>query len=409
MTVPALVVDIGSENVVALCAEYDDKGDFAVLGVGIQPCEGMNRWRIEEPEELASALSTATDEAMESLSAPLTSVTLGVSSPGFRHYFKKGSIGLQPPGKAISSDDLMHVINHARQVILPSGMEQLQALPVGFEIDGEKSVSRPLGQRGRRLDVDALIVSAPTAEVDALEETVASADLVAHGLVYRPLASALAVSDADERQEGIAILNIDNWTTDVGVFHNGTLTYANTLPLGGAHITHDLATLLNMAFDDADELKREHVEFPHHLIGENSVCEVRQVGSDQLRQIKQSVVCEIAQSRVIEIARLIRKDMERAGYSRLLAAGIGITGDSANIKGIERVIKSEFGDTRVVKKVPKITGQYSRQLNKPEYAAAIGLAFYALNREMEELEPATAQVNWKSRVKAIWSLVGTGR
>jgi cell division protein FtsA len=275
-------------------------------------------------------------------------------------------------------------------------------------VDGVGNLKKPLGKKGGRLNVSTIIVAAPKDTIDSLEQTLHSAQLTARSMVYRPVASALSVTEEDERIEGVAVADIGGWTTDLAIFANGRMEFAMTLPVGGSHITSDLASLLNMSFEDADELKKSEVEFPGTGVSDGKVSQVRQIGSEASRPIKQQVLCEIAECRILEIAKFIRREIEKSGYSRQIVASIVLTGGTANIRGIERVFKREFDNMRCVTKAPSVASHPKRALNDPSLASATGIALFTLSSEAEDLEPASGQADWKQRVKAFWSLVGNG-
>jgi len=245
-------------------------------------------------------------------------------------------------------------------------------------------VREPIGMSGVRLEVEVHVVTAAVASVQNVIRSVNRAGLTVHDVVLEPIASAEAVLYPDERELGVLVIDIGGGTTDLAMLRDGAVWHTAILPLGGDHITNDIAVGLRTPMADAEALKKRHGCALTALVPAEETVDVPSVGGRKPRQLSRQVLSEIIQPRVEEIFTLVARELTRAGFQDAATAGVVVTGGSSIMQGVPELAESVF-DQPVRRGVPFSLGGLAEVVQSPTYATGVGLALYGARRQ----QPAT--------------------
>lgn len=403
-TDPVVVLDLGSTHALALAAQWDEEQGLCILGVGSAPCRGMKRGVVNDLEEVARAADSALRGVQTSIGRSISKVTVSVSGTQIEAIDARGLKPIHPRGRLITHQDVLEVINHSRAIVLPPDREQIQALPKKFVVDGIKDVMRPIGTAADRLEVISYVVTGDHETREKLEQLLALNARTLEQMVYAPIAAGVGVLAQDELSAGSAVLDIGAGKSELGIFLGGSIAYAVTLPIGGGHVTSDLALLLKTSPEEAERLKLSSGHARASEVSDNDSVEVTQVGQGHSRPMQRHVLCEIIESRMRELAVMVRQHMDRSGTNGKLLGGLTLTGGGSRLAGVEGLFEEVLTPLRAKVAEPSI-----RHPELPPYGAAIavGMAMFTL-QSYEELEPASGFGNWQDRVKSLFSFLGRG-
>src|SRR3989475_6723291 len=258
--------------------------------------------------------------------------------------------------------------------------EIIHALPQNFIGDDGEGIRDPIGMSGVRLEVEVHVVTAAVTSVQNLVRSVNRAGLAVHDVILEPLASGDAVLYEDEKELGVVVVDIGGGTTDVALFRNGAIWHTAILPLGGDHISNDIAIGLRTPSPSAEDMKKRYGCALTALVPAEETVDVPSVGGRKPRQLSRQVLSEIIQPRVEEIFTLVARELSRAGFQDAATAGAVVTGGSSIMQGVPELAESVF-DQPVRRGVPYTVGGLAEVVKSPMYATAVGLALYGARRQ----------------------------
>ena len=374
-------LDIGTTKVCAVVGEGDEGGDVQIAGVGLVPSSGIRKGVVVDIEATTRAIIEAVDRAERMAGVKVDSLYTSVSGEHIGSTNSRGVVAISRGDHEISAPDVERVIEAARMAALPaSDREIVHLLPRGFVVDGHDGVRNPVGMYGARLEVEAHIVTGTSTVLANLMKCVQRAGLEVEEVVLEPLASAEAVLTSPERELGVVIADIGGGTTSVGVFVNGGLTHTAILPIGGHHITSDIAVGLRTPVAEAEKLKVRSGAATPAETSEGELIEVFNVGDREPRILPRRVLCEIIEPRLLEICHMLRLQIRRSGYAHLVPAGIVLTGGTALLRGITRFV-SEKLELPARMGLPEQVGGLTDAVGSPVYATGVGLVLYGVRHQ----------------------------
>lgn len=400
------VLDLGSTKAVCLTARRSDSGGIDVVAMSQVPCRGLKKGVVADLEEAAHATSEVTRKVESALGEPLSEIIVGIGGAHLEGINSQGFVPITPSTKPISSDDVLRVVNHSRQLMMPPDREQIQALPREFRVNGQRNITRPVGMAGSKLEVMTYIVTGHTPHVQNLERVLQMADRQVGAMVLMPLASGLGVLGHQDLDLGCVVVDIGGGTTDVAVFSGGSLAYHACIPIGGQLVTSDLSKLLKTSPEEAERLKLKYGASLARTVPEADGIDVTQIGQELSRPMQRRVFAEIIESRMRELAVMVRQQIEKSGLYGVLPGGVVITGGGSQLPATDALFEEVLQHLRVRKGTPKVDGQLKHTIARPDMATAVGLARYAMDNPDDDLETGGNGAGWKERVRSIWTMFG---
>ena len=379
-------LDIGTDKTVALIGEFDGE-EIRIVGLGEAPTKGIKNGMIANIDATASAIRAAVEEAEHMADCQVHSVVLGIAGNHISSLNSEGMVKIKDG--EVTRDDISRAIDTAKAVSIPPEQQILHTVIQEFIVDNQAGVQDPLGMSGTRLVVKIHIITGATTAVQNLEKCIQRAQLIPETIVLQPLASALAVLTDDDQDLGVCCVDMGAGTTDISVFTNGSIRHTAVIPFAGELLTRDLAQALRTPYDAAEHIKVYHGAAVDTLDGMDEMIKVPSIGDERRsRQVERQVlVTEVLQPRMTELFYIVLNELDRAGFTDQLSAGIILTGGSSLMAGLVDLAEDVF-DLPVRVGVPsRRMGGLSERVRNPKYAAAIGLlcqAFDEMETQVEE-------------------------
>ena len=346
-----------------------------MVGVGTAPSRGLRRGVVVNIDSTVEAIKVAVAEAEQMAGVEVGGVYAGVAGGHIKGTNSRGVVAVSGKDREVSAADVARVVEAARALNLPQDREIIHVLPQSFSVDDGDGVREPVGMSGVRLEVEVHIVTGAVTAVQNVVRSVNRAGLAVHDIVLEPLASAEAVLYDDERELGVLVIDIGGGTTDAALYRDGAIWHTAILPLGGDHITNDIAIGLRTPMADAEDLKKRYGCALTALVPAEETVDVPSVGGRKPRQLSRQVLSEIVQPRVEEIFTLVARELARAGLQDTPTAGVVVTGGTSIMEGVPELAEAVF-DQPVRRGAPLGVGGLADVVRSPIYSTAVGLAVY---------------------------------
>lgn len=377
-------VDVGSESVRCVIGRAPEKpGELPhILGVGTAKTFGMRRGHVIDPVSVAQSIDSALAEAEKISGVSVDGATFSINGQSVMSHNSKGAASVEG-GEHVTERDVDQAISAGSIVQLPNNQRLLELIPIGFSVDGEEETQDPVGMKGGRLEVDAVIVSVSEVHLKSLEKAIVTANINCNGIQPVVRAGAEAVLTRDQRERGVMYIDIGAQTTSLAVFEETRLRRIAVVPMGSANITNDLAIGLRVEVDLAEKIKKECAAIGNGL----SIGEVFDVEwDDETHSFKASDIDMIVRARLEEIFEKLAKSLKKLGQHSRLPSGIILGGGGSAIEGVEEVAKDILKlpcKRAEVSTYETSTGDVLGQ----EWSAAVGLMLFD-DREFNRLHKA---------------------
>jgi cell division protein FtsA len=368
-------LDVGTTKICAIIAEPSPTGGLDIVGVGASPSRGLRKGVVVNIDSTVEAIRKAVAEAEQMAGVEVSSVYAGIAGGHIRGVNSRGVVAVSGKHREVNASDIDRAIEAARAINLPQDREIIHVLPQAFVVDDQDGVREPLGMSGVRLEVEVHIVTGAVTSVQNVVRSVNRAGLTVQDIVLEPLASAEAVLAADEKELGVLLIDIGGGTTDVALFREGAIWHTGILPLGGDHVTNDIAVGLRTPTAEAEDLKKRYGCALTSLVREDETIEVPSVGGRKPRQLSRQLLSEIVQPRVEEIFTLVARDLSKGGLHDAATAGVVVTGGTSIMEGVSELAEQVF-DLPVRLGLPEGLGGLADVVRSPIYATGVGLAVY---------------------------------
>jgi cell division protein FtsA len=398
------VLDIGSSKVACLAAMDDGEGGFDLQGLAVAECKGVKRGIVTDLEETSRAIDAACRRVEQQIGQKIESVVANVTGSHIEGSNAMGFVPIYPRSRQITREDVLQVINHSRQFMIPPDREMIQALPKEFKIDGQRGIQRPIGMNGSRLEVSTFVVTGQTTHIQNTEKAVAMTGRRVDQMIVSGLASGLGVLTPDEIELGAVVVDIGEGVTDVGIFQGGSIAYCGAIPIGSGLVTSDVSKLLRTSPEEAERLKVLHAHATAAGIQENDSVEVVQIGHPAPRALQRKVLCEITESRMRELAVMVRQQIEKSGLYAVLPGGVVLTGGGSLLSGTDKLFTEVLKHLRVRRAEPKLYGGHGMDTDRAGLATSAGMARFAIQCFEDELGPASGG-GIKATIRSIFSLI----
>ncbi len=376
MDAPIVVgIDVGTTKICTLVAREEPLGKMRILGVGLEPSQGIKKGVIVDLSAASQAIARSVEKAERTSGLEIASALVSLAGSHVSSVNSRGVVGIT--GQTIDQEDIARAVESARAVAIPHNREIIHVIQRGFTIDGQDGIRMPLGMHGYRLEVETHIITAAAATVENLRQCVAASGVEVSQFVLNPLASAEVVLSETERQMGVVVCDMGGGTTDIAICIDGDVWHTAVLAVGGNHITSDIAHGLRLPVSQAEEVKIQH---GHALISEVAPEEyfvIRPFGEESPVQINRQELVHIIQARVEEIFGLVLQEIKRSGYDGLLPAGMVLTGGSSALPGIRTLASRSLGLPVRIAQPENLIGMVDK-LNSPAFSTGVGLLRWAV-------------------------------
>jgi len=371
MEEPIIVgIDVGTTKICTLVARVEENKKFRILGVGIEPSQGLKKGVVVDLEAATKAISRSIDKAERTSGLEITSAQVSLAGSHVSSVNSQGASGVT--GGIIDQNDVFRALDAAKAVAIPHNRDIVHVIQRGFSVDGQDGIHKPIGMHGYRLEVEAHIITAASTSLDNLEQCVNAAGAQVEAFVLNPLASAEAVMTDTEREMGAVVCDIGGGTTDLAIYINGDVWHTMVMGVGGYHITSDIAHGLRLPLEQAEQVKLEHGNLLLSSIGEDEMFQIRPFGDEELVEYRQRDLALIIEARVEEIFSYVMREIKRSGYDGLLPAGMVLTGGTSALPGISRFARDMFNFPVRVAQPENMVGM-TDQLQSPAYSTSVGL------------------------------------
>ena len=369
----------------AIVAEAVEDGSIDIIGIGVVEAQGIRRGVVVNLEAAVESIKKAIEEAELTAGVEIGSVHLGLSGAHLKAFNSRGVVAVSGANPEITHEDMRRAIDAAKGVSLPSGREILHVLPQDFMVDDQDGIVEPVGMKGTRLEVNVHVVTGSISSAQNITSCVNRAGVRVADTLIEQLAAAESVLTADERELGVALVDIGAGTTDLAIFERGSLWHTGVVEMGGNHFTNDIAVGLRTPIPDAEKTKRRSGCALASMIDETETIEVASVGGRQPRIMSRRILTEILQPRAEELFHALWDDIRKAGYERSLRSGIVLCGGGSLLDGMSEVAEQIF-DLPIRRGCPVGVGGLTDHVNSPPFATGVGLVKHAHRQQMREEE-----------------------
>lgn len=398
-------LDIGSSKIAILVGRLDENDKPIVLGLGYPP---MKKGDANELEATVRALKKAVDEAERFSGIDVKDVYVGIAGSNVRSIGSKATIPLREFGGVVTKDAMSKVIEQASQLVQrPADMDIIHVLPGDFVLDDQHTgIKNPLGMEGISLSVEVQLVLAQKGTMRNIEKAVEGAGLVVNGLVLEQLAAAECVLEYDEKELGVALVDIGATSTNVAVFKEDKVSYTVSFDVAGNAITSDIAQGLRTPLDRAEEIKRTYGTCRRSNLLDNMNFTVPGIGGRPGTECSRKQLAYIIYCRMEEILKQIYGDLKNQGVLESLGAGIVLTGGTSALEGVQELAEEVFKDMPVRLGVPKKSdGGVGEAVCLPTFSTGVGLLHYAAKNTKKEERRETRATKIVGTVGVGWKRV----
>jgi cell division protein FtsA len=375
-------LDIGSAKTTAVIAEATGDGrglpTLRILGVGQARTTGLRRGVVSDIEETTRSIKKAVEDAERMAGTKIDTIYAGIAGEHVRAMTSKGIVAVN--GEEISKADVDRANDVARAQPVPQDRELLHAIPQEYSVDKNQGIRDPIGMIGTRLETEMYLVTIGSSPAMNLRKSVERAGYRVRELVLEPLASSLSVLTEDEKELGVALVEMGAGTTDIAVFHEGKIRHLGTINYGGNNVTSDIVQGIGVTQADAERLKEKYGCAYEPLVNPQDIIPLPSTVAQGERHVPREVLAHIIHQRMDEIFYLVQGEIERAGFAQRLRGGVVVTGGAAAMQGVAELAADVFGTGVRIGSPSDSVGGLSDSVDAPRYATVVGLALYGANR-----------------------------
>ena len=374
-------LDIGTTKICAIVSEVAEDRSVNIIGVGSSLSRGLRKGMVVNIESTVESIKKAVEEAELMAAVQINSIYTGIAGSHIASESTHGVVALKR--REVTESDVQRAIETARcGAVIPSDRRVLHVLPRDFMVDDQEGIRDPVGISGSRLEVDVQIVTGAVTSAQNLIRCVNRAGLDVVDIVLQPLASSAAVLSMEEKELGVVMVDLGGGTTDVAIYLEGSIRHSAVIPIGGHHLTTDLAIGLRTTHADAEKIKIRYGVASSDQVDERESIEVPSVGGRPPRKVSRHLIAEIIQPRVEEMFDLVLREVRRGGYEGMLVAGGVITGGTSLLPGMPEIAERVL-DLPVRGGVPGGVGGLRDIVGNPKFSTGVGLILYSTRPEYE--------------------------
>jgi cell division protein FtsA len=371
-------LDLGTTKVCAIVGEVKDAGQVDIIGIGISPSHGLKKGVVVNIDSTVESIKKAIQEAELMAGVEINSVFVGISGGHIKGINSRGVAAIK--NREVGSADVARAIDGARAVNIPMDQQILHVLPQEFIIDDQDGIKDPHGMSGTRLDVKVHIITGAVTAIQNIVKSCSRAGLHVNDLVLQPLASSRAVLTTEEQELGVVVVDIGGGTTDLAFFLEGSLWHTEVLPIGGNHLTNDIAIGLRTPASEAEKIKIKYGCALSSLVKSEDTLDVPSVGGRPPRLLSRQILCEIIEPRVEELLGMVQQRLKKTGFEDMFASGVVLTGGTALMEGVLDSAERFLG-LPIRRGTPRNIGGLMDVVNSPIYATGVGLVLYGAENQ----------------------------
>ena len=328
-------LDIGTTKIACIISELDASGELKIVGVGMSPSDGLRKGVVVNIDKTVRSIQKAVEEAELMAGVDVESVLVGIAGDHIRAINSKGVVAISREDNEITELDVVRAIDAAKAVSIPMDREILHVIPQEFVVDEQKGIKDPIGMCGVRLETQVHIITGAVTSAQNIYKSVEKAGLKVCDLVLEPLASSYAVLEKDEKELGVALVDMGGGTTDIALYFDESIRHTAVVGLGGKNVTSDIAIGIRTPVEKAEEIKKRFGCAYSSLVKSDEYISVPGVGGREQREVSKAVLASIIEPRVEEILSLALREIKRTEYADMLGAGVVLPGGCALMDGIQ--------------------------------------------------------------------------
>ena len=392
-------LDIGTTKIAAIVGEITEDG-IDIIGIGTAMSRGLRKGVVVNIDATVQAIQKAITEAENMAGCEISTVYASISGGHVRGLNSHGIVAVKD--KEVREADLGRVIEAAKAVAIPMDREVLHVLPQQYIMDEQDGIRDPLGMAGVRLEAKVHIVTTAVTSAQNVVKCANRCGLQVADIVLEPLASAESIIEDDEKELGVALIDIGGGTADILLYADGAIVHTAVLPLGGSHITNDIAVGLRTPLEAAELIKKRYGCALPSLVNEEETIEVPSVGGRDPRILSRQLLVSIVEPRVEEIFEHIRQEIVRSGYWDNLAAGVVLTGGATIMEGIPELAEAVL-ELPARRGMPRGVGGLTDVVKSPAYATGVGLVRYGAQAEPGSMRVQSHHHHDRGMFKRVWT------
>jgi cell division protein FtsA len=396
-------LDIGTSKVAAAIGERKESGSLDVVGIGMAPSSGLRKGVVVNLDTTVESVKQAVEEAELMAGVDMESAFVGIAGAHVKGFNCRGVVAVSSRDREVTREDVARVLEAARAVPIPKDQTIFNVLAQEFIVDEQGGIADPAGFSGSRLEANVHIVTGSVSSLQNAVNCVNRAGIEVTETVLSAIAAAETVLTPDERELGVALVDIGGGTTDVSVFRHGAVCHTSVLPVGGELFTNDLAVGLRTPIPEAEKIKKKYGCALTALVTEDENVEVPSVGGRKTRQLSRKILSEILEARTEELFSLVHEEIQRAGLEKSINAGVVLCGGGAILEGVPEVAEQVF-DQPVRRGIPGAVGGLVDVVAGANYATVIGLLKYGEKRQpaLEKMAPTGILMSGMGSVRRLF-------
>lgn len=369
-------LDIGTTKIACIIGEMTEEG-LDIIGIGSHPSEGLRKGVVINIDATIESMKEAVEEAEVMAGCTVNTVYAGIAGGHIKGVNSQGIVPIEDDD--VDEDDLRRVVEAARAVAMPTDRKIIHVIPQEYIIDDQDGIKEPLGMTGVRMEANVHIVTASVTSAENIIKCANACDLHVADIVLEQLASAESVLDEDEKELGVAVVDIGGGTTDIAVYNQGSLVHTAVLSIGGNHLTNDIAVGLRTPMAEAERIKKDFGCAQKGEVSASETMEVPSVGGRPPRVLDRQILGEIIEPRAQEIFKYVGRELDNSGYSHLISSGVVITGGATILEKMP-ALAEQILRMPARRGVPRGVGGLVDVVRNPKFATGVGLVKYGAYR-----------------------------
>ncbi len=389
-------LDIGTTKVCAIVGRVNEHEKVEVLAMAKTDSFGVSRGMVANINKTVDAIQKVIQEVKEKTNAEITKVYVGIAGQHIKSMQHRGIFMREETDAEISPDDIRRLISDMQKLAMPPGDRIIHVLPQEYIIDNEQGIKEPIGMFGRRLEANFHIITGQVTAAQNIERCIQRAGLDAADLILEPLASAAAVLTDEEKEAGVALVDIGGGTTDIAIFQDGIIRHTAVIPFAGDIVTKDIREGCLIMQEQAEQLKLQHGSAYALETQENAVISVLSLKGRPPKEISLRNLAHIIQARMEEIIEMVYREIRVSGYEKKLIGGIVLTGGGAQLKHLVQLVEYITGlSARIGYPTEHITKGMIEQVKNPMFSTGVGLIIKGYEDSMYQ----NARTDLKKEIK----------